>query len=330
MASKDYYAILGVSRDASADEIKRAYRVLARQLHPDVSKAPDAAKRFAEVQNAYDVLSDASKRRAYDQFGEAGVGGAGVGGAGVDGAGVGAGPFRRGSGVRINVPPGMDFDADEIHSMFETFFGGAGRAEPAPGRRKSRGKQRPDPPAATTAEIEIEFRTAALGGEERLRVRVGGLDRTLTVTIPPGVADGSQLRLSGQGEDGGDLLLTVRVKPHAIFRRGDPSASAEDRRRSADLYLDLPLTIAEATLGATVRVPTLSGSAELSVPAGTPSGRRLRLKGLGIRADGRSAAGDLYAVVQVVPPAASGLSAADRAALQRMCVGSPRTGPGWE
>lgn len=265
------YDVLEVSPDASRDEIRRAFRKLARRYHPD--RNPDdaeAERRFKEVNAAHEVLSDPEKRKLYDEFGQDALR------AGFDAdrarawrqAGAGHGPMG-GFG-------GADFDMGDI---FEELFGGSFR-----GARAGRSIQ---------SEITVDFHTAARGGERDLRFADG---RSLTVRIPPGVRDGESLRLRGQGEPGpggaGDLVLTVRVTPHPVFRReGD------------DLHLVLPVTVAEAVLGATLEVPTLDGSVKLKIPPGSQSGRRLRLRGKGIARRGRPP-GDLYAELSVRVPEA--------------------------
>lgn len=261
------YDVLGVSPDASHDDIRRAYRKLARQYHPDRNPGDAAAeRRFKEVNAAHEVLSDPEKRKLYDDFGEDALR------AGFDAERARA--WRQAGGQGPMGGFGVDFDMGDI---FEELFGGGFRAARA-GR-------------TVQSEITVDFLTAARGGERELRFADG---RTLTVRIPPGVRDGESLRLRGQGEPGpggpGDLVLTVRVAPHPIFRReGD------------DLHLVLPVTISEALLGATVEVPTLEGVVKLKVPPGSQSGRRLRLRGKGISRRGRPA-GDLYAELSVRVP----------------------------
>ncbi len=320
---RDFYEVLGVARGASAEEIKKAYRALARKLHPDVNKAADAQKKFTEVQNAYDVLSDENKRRAYDQFGEAGVGAAGA-------AGGSAGPSWGGrGGTRVNVG-GMDMDAEDLSSMFDTFFGQA-RASHGGGRRTTARGGRSVRVEPETHEVTVSFLTAALGGTESLRVSSGEGARTVDVRIPAGVPDGSSMRLRGLGpmdEDGDptDLVLRIRVGDHPLFRRGE----GKEWGRSLDLFVDVPLTIAEATFGAEVSVPTLSGKVQVKVPAGTSSGRRLRVRGQGIKA-ASGATGDLYAVLQVVAPAPADVSGDERAVIERIAArqGAVRMGPNW-
>jgi DnaJ-class molecular chaperone len=315
MAERDYYSTLGVSRSATEEEIRKAYRTLARKLHPDVNKEPDAAKRFAEVQEAYDVLSDASKRKEYDQFGRAGAraGGAGAAGGPWSYSWSGGGP---GAGV------GFGVDDEDLSSIFEQFMGGGGMGARA-GRGRAAGPQRGGDLAHT---ITVPFMTAARGGVEQIRiVRAGADDETIEVKIPAGIEHGAKLRLKGKGQPGprgggsGDLLLTVDTGPHPYFRR-----------EGLDLLVEVPITIVEAALGTTVTVPLLEQSADLRVPPGTSSGRKLRLKGKGIRgADGR--VGDYYAIIQLTAPSEGELSDADREALRHLGskLKNPRSEANW-
>jgi DnaJ-class molecular chaperone len=308
--ASDYYNVLGVSRSASEDEIRRAYRKLARELHPDVNKAPDAAERFNKVNEAYEVLSDPEKRKNYDRFGTA-----------TPGEGFGGGPGgspRGGTYSWTNVGGGAGgsspFGAEDIGSIFEEIFGVGGRAGAGGGspfgtggpfggggaggqrstqaRGRGRGQARAAAKGADRHEtIQVTFITAALGGAET----VPGSTKPIEVTIPAGVDDGQKLRLRGEGEPGrgaapaGDLIVTVRVGKHPHFRR-----------EGLDVLIDLPVSIAEATLGVTVDVPLLKGRADVRVPPGCPSGQRLRIKGRGITTPDRT--GDFYAVVKIVPP----------------------------
>lgn len=308
MSKRDFYEILGVPRSAGEAEIKSAYRRLARELHPDRNKAPDASTRFAEVQEAYDTLSDAPKRKMYDQYGHAGPGFSGAGGPG------------RG-GVRWSTDGFEGGDVGDIHDVFESIFGGGGGFGARAGTGRTAGKARPGKARDTEASIEVDFATAALGGKRTIRVGDAPA-KEIEITIPRGFADGGKLRVRGAGAPGlrggapGDLILTIHVAPHPLLRRKD-----------LDLEIDLPVTIAEAALGASVSVPTLTGKVELTVPPGSSSGQRLRLKGLGIRAD--SGTGDLFAVIKVVVPRT--LDPRDQAALKAMSerLESPRTGTLW-
>ncbi|RMH13062.1 MAG: hypothetical protein D6695_05095 [Planctomycetota bacterium] len=315
MPERDYYEVLGVSRGASAEEIKRAYRKLARQYHPDVNKSEDATKRFAEVQEAYDVLSDEQKRRQYDTFGRAGVGGA-AGQAPPSGASTWSGGF------------GFESDFEDLGSVFDAFFGRGG----GPGRG-ARTYQRAAPRRGRDVHVDIsvDLKTVSEGGKRTIRVRESGRERTITVTIPQGIASGTTLRVQGEGEAGaggarGDLLVKVRVLEHPLFERGTPGRPDGS---SLDLFFELPLTIAEAVNGAVVEIPTLDGRVKLTVPGGTPSGRTLRLKGCGL--SGRSGKkGDLFALTQIVTPKGDALSPELRSALERASQAGPRVRDGAE
>lgn len=328
MASRDFYDILGVGRKASADEIKSAYRKLARQLHPDVNKASDAQKKFTEVQNAYDVLSDEKKRGMYDQFGAAAF----ETGASQEAASrAGRGPSYTWSNVGGRGggggSPNMGFDPEDLGSIFESMFGGG--AGPAPrggggsGRgRKGHSKRHVHEPeeAPTVRELHVDFMTAARGGPVSVRVGDGREARTIEVRIPAGIDTGGQLRVrAATGTGGGDIIFTVLPQAHRHFRRGEH----EDLGKGLDLYIDVPVSIAEATLGGQVSVPTLEGTVDLAIPPGSPSGRRLRLRGLGI-VDGQGRKGDLYAILKIVPPPSATLSDLEATALRDIAA---RGGP---
>ena len=292
--SDEYYSTLGVGRGASADEIQKAYRKLAKKFHPDLNPDDKAAqKKFKEVQQAYDVLSDEKKRKLYDQFGP-----------GFEQMGQGGGPqwssqvppdfrgfdFGGGSGGDASLPP-------ELQDLLRQFTGGGG-FQFGGGTSRRRGRRTPGQPGADVRhEVEVPFRTAVMGGEVSLRLsRPGRKTETLTVKIPPGIEDGKTLRLRGQGEPSssggaaGDLLITVRVAPHVYFRRD-----------GLDLIVKVPVTLAEAALGGKVDVPMPHGTITLKIPAGTSSGTRIKAKGQGIKT-AEGAAGDLFAEVQIVVP----------------------------
>ena len=277
MEYKDYYQIMGVGRDASADDIKRAYRRLARKFHPDVSKEKDAEARFKEVGEAYEVLRDPEKRAAYDALG------------------------TRKPGEEFRPPPDWEFDygAAEAdvgnHSdFFEQLFGGLGR-----GRRgsfRSRGFD-------TAGQVEVTLEEAFKGTERRLSLQRVAVDergraqpttQQLTVRIPAGVVDGQRIRVPSQGEPGvgggpaGDLFLEVHLQPHRWFR-------AEGR----DIWLDLPVTPWEAALGESVQVPTLGGRVNLKVPKGSQTDRQLRLRGRGLPGN---PPGDQLVVLKIMTP----------------------------
>jgi curved DNA-binding protein len=280
VASQDHYEALGVPRDASVDDIRRAYRNLARRLHPDVNKEPGAEDRFKAISEAYEVLRDPEKRARYDRLGANWRAGPEPprGGGAENG-------FDRGSGFR---DVRVDFGSGDFGDIFGDIFGGrTGRA----GRGGFEGFSFRG--GDQEAELELTLEEAAAGGRRRLSLGDG---REFEVEIPPGARDGQRIRLSGQGSPGagggepGDLLLRVRLKPHSRFRV-----------QGRDLYVDLAVSPWEAALGADVSVPTLDGSARVKVPAGSSSGRRLRLRGQGLPGGGGSA-GDLYAVVMIHVP----------------------------
>lgn len=307
MAERDYYDVLGVKRTASQDEIRAAYRKLARELHPDVNKSPDAQEKFAEVQSAYDVLGEPDKRAQYDRFGRVGAAQSAGGGPHYSWSNVGG---HGGSGGG-----GAEFDLDDMGSVFESLFGGGGARSGRTQRGRARERARP----SAQAELDISFVTMARGGTERVPVRRSGKATTIEVSIPKAIADGTKLRVAGKGGDP-DLILTVRVGKHPLYRR----------EGVLDLQIDLPLTYAEAALGSEVGVPTIEGEVFITVPAGTRSGKRLRLRGRGLT-DPKGTSGDLFAVVQIVPPPAEALSDDDRAAVERLggLGPSPRPSPPW-
>lgn len=287
---------MGVGRDASADDIKRAYRRLARKYHPDVSKEKDAEARFKEVGEAYEVLRDPEKRAAYDALG------------------------ARKPGEDFRPPPDWHFDdggeaEPRDHSeFFENLFGGLG------GRASFRNRGF-DAAAQVDLTVEEAFRgTERTVAVERLatdeRGRPRATTRPIRVKIPPGAVDGQQIRVAAQGQPGagggpaGDLFLVVRLKPHRWFR-------VEGR----DVWLDLPVTPWEAALGETVRVPTLGGRVDLKLPKGAQTDQQLRLRGRGLPG---SPPGDQFVIVKVhVPPPRS---AADEA-LYRQLAAALRANP---
>jgi curved DNA-binding protein len=323
----DHYSTLGVGKSASADEVRAAFRKLARQLHPDVNPGADAAKRFAKVQQAYEVLSDNEKRAMYDQFGDAAFApGAAAGGHRPRGAPAGW-SSRSSARGRGSVP---DFDAQDLGSIFESIFGGGqgGRSNTRAGAAYD---QDDDEMEESVHEARVDFMLAAKGGTHSVRVPTAQETfKTIEVRIPAGTDDGAGLRvrgaLRGLQQGASDLLLRVRVLPHELFRRGEHASG-----KGLDIFFDLPITIAEATLGASVQVPTLQGTVQLRVPAGTASGKRLMLRGMGIRDDaGRQ--GDCYAIVQIVPPSDAGISDLEQDVLRRIAGlgGNPRSSAAWQ
>jgi DnaJ-class molecular chaperone len=319
--AEDHYQTLGVPRTASAEEIRKAYRELARKYHPDLHPDDAAAKeKFKQVQTAFDVLNDQSKREMYDRYGSAfeGVGAGGPGG----GWGGGRGPFPGGG-----FPGGGGGEID-----LESLFGGGGFGDLfGGGATRPRGRRgRPARAAGddVTARIDIPFTLAIDGGKTDVRLDRDGKTETISVTIPQGLPDGARMRLRGQGLPGsgggpaGDLLLDVHVEPHPVYRRtGDT------------LEVTLPVTISEAIQGAKVDLPTPWGTIVLKVPPGTSGGRKLRAAGMGVR-HANGSKGDLVAEVQIgLPdaadaPAREALLAAAQAAEQAATTG-PRAALRW-
>jgi DnaJ-class molecular chaperone len=284
------YDVLGVSKTASASDIKSAFRKLAKKYHPDQSKEPRAKERFAEVGSAYEILGDDKKRAAFDrgeidaegkprapQFEGFGFG-AGRPGAGADfrhfGFDFGGGGFSAESG-------GIDQD------ILSELFGSAGRS-----RTRARTQAQGGEDIAVT--VAVPLTTVAHGGSVRVALPTG---RTLDAAVPAGIEEGKSIRLRAQGHPGhrggaaGDVIVTIRYAPHPLFK-------AEGR----DLRLDLPITLYEAVLGGKVRVPTLGGEVEMSIAPGMSGGRVLRLRGMGLPATGEQATGDLLATVRIVLP----------------------------
>ncbi|MGA9332879.1 MAG: DnaJ C-terminal domain-containing protein [Rudaea sp.] len=274
MQFKDYYDILGVKAESSDAEIKSAYRKLARKFHPDVSKESGAEEKFKSVNEAYEALKDPAKRQAYDRLRSSG--------------------YRPGDEFH---PPPHFGEGNEFHfsdmggeggfsDFFESLFGRGGARSGHAGPRRGRDVQ---------ARIEIPLATAFSGGNERINLRDGGGgERTLDVKIPAGILPGQQIRLSGQGSPGsagapaGDLMLEIGI-------RGDSRFALDGR----DVHVTLPITPWEAALGAKVTVPTLGGDVELKIPAGSDSGKRMRLRGRGMPG---SRPGDQLVTLQIHAP----------------------------
>lgn len=336
MNKRDYYEVLGVNKSASADEIKNAFRKLAKKYHPDVSKEPDAAEKFKEAQEAYAVLSDESKRKQYDQFGHAAFSGNGAGGGG-----------------------GFDFSGFDFSDIFSDLFGGGFGFDFGGGRSSNRGRKGRD----SLMRVQLTFEEAIFGTKKTINLDVmedcsscngkGGhgettcsnchgsgyvtteqrtmfgsfmsksvcptcegkgksyeticsecrgsgkkkANRDIEVKIPAGVDSGNQLRLAGKGGPGsnggsnGDLYLEFVVKDHPLYERnGD------------DIYLELPITITDAILGTKKEIPTLYGNVKLSVPSGSESGDKHRLKGKGVSNVNSGRKGDMYVIIRVVTP----------------------------
>ncbi len=289
MQFKDYYEVMGVPREATADEIKRAYRQLARKYHPDVNKSADAEARFKELGEAYEVLKDPEKRAAYDRLGS-----------------------NWKAGQDFHPPPdwgtrtestGGGFSEEDVarfSDFFESLFGQGTARRPHPRTQafQARGDDH-------HARIQIDLEDAYHGAQRSLSLQVPQVDaqghvtmqeHTISFNVPRGVRAGQHIRLAGQGAPGvgngprGDLYLEVEFRPHAHYR--------VDRH---DVYLDLPITPWEAALGAEIEVPTPTGAVQLTIPPGSRSGRKLRLKGRGLPA---STPGDFYFVLQLVQPPA--------------------------
>ena len=264
MQYKDYYQVLGVGRGAGADELKRAYRKLARKFHPDVSKEKNAENRFKEVQEAYEVLRDPEKRAAYDQLGR---------------------DYR--PGQQFRPPPdwsqrfghsgGQRFsELNGFSDFFSTLFGGGAEGQV---------------PEADAGQLDVTVEEAFAGTKRRVMINEGGRSRAVDVQIPPGVGDGQSLRIAGSG-GGSSLLFRIKLRAHSLYVL-----------QGKDVQVELPLAPWEAALGAKVAVPTLGGAVELTVPAGSQSGQKLRLRGRGFPG------GDQIVIIKLVTPAASSAKA---------------------
>ena len=320
---RDYYDTLGVTRDASQQEIQRAYRKLARKYHPDVNKTSEAEERFKQFGEAYEVLKDPAKRKKYDTLGE---------------------NWR--AGEEFTPPPGWDFNMGQgggggfrefkfdlgnlggfggrgFSDFFETLFGegSGGFGGSGSGQRTT---LKPTQGQDREAELTISLEDAYRGGKKSVTLQTVATGRngqqraetrTLGVTIPPGVTDGRRLRLRGQGEKGmgggpsGDLYLKVRIAPHPVFRVG-----------GSDLETDVLVTPWEAALGAKIRVPTLDGEATVKIPPGFQSNQRVRLRDKGLMQEG-GRRGYLYAVIDVVVPKT--LSSEERRLFEELARVSP-------
>lgn len=292
MEFKDYYAILGVPRNADSKQISEAFRRLARQYHPDVNKDPQAAEKFKEINEAYQVLSDPEKRKRYDemlQLRERGIPWDQVFGAPTDRGGAGEWTIIFGE-------PGEVFGRFEdfgFSEFFRRFFGDLGITDPFAGSTRRRGPfgwTRTIPREDITTQVEISLEEAFTGTERELVLTVDGTSRRIRVHIPPGVRDGSRVRVRG-AVDGADLYVEVKVRPHPVFtREGD------------DLVCEVPISLTEALLGAEIEVPTLSGKVTMRIPPETQPGQVFRLRGQGMPRLRGSGRGDLLVRVKVVLP----------------------------
>ena len=312
MEFRDYYQSLGLERSATADEVKKAYRKLARKYHPDVSKESDAEKRMREVNEAYAVLSDPEKRAAYDQIGQARRAGQEF-----------QPPPDWGAGFEFSGDDGAGASAEEFSEFFSSLFGGRRRRAPAAGGHRMRGSDH-------HARVMVDLADVYHGATRSISLRGARLDkdgrvvseeRVLQVAIPKGMMEGQQIRLAGQGGPGiggaaaGDLYLEIRFSPDARYR-------VEGR----DVYQSVPVAPWEAALGGEIDVPTPGGTVQVKVPAGSQAGRKLRLKGQGIPGN---PPGALYLELQVVlPPANTERARQHYETMARDMAFNPRAGSG--
>jgi len=290
MEYKDYYKILGVARDAKEAEIKTAYRRLARKYHPDVSKEVDAEKKFKELGEAYEVLKDTSKRKAYDELGANWQAGQNfTPPSGWEDAFSSSGFAGQAAGAGFG-------GANEFSDFFESLFGGGASVRGQSGfQSRARAAQGADQHTSIAISLEDAFH----GAKKNIRFGNGrGSDKNLEVKIPAGITSGKRIRLAGQGGAGagggksGDLYLEVQVQAHKLFTLDENN-----------VLLDLPITPWEAALGASVQVPTLGGRVEAKIPAGSQSGKKLRLKNRGLQSkQGKAIAGDQIITLQIVLP----------------------------
>lgn len=298
MPKRDFYDVLGVPRGASQEDLRKAYKKLARRHHPDSNQQdPEAAKKFAEITEAWEVLGDEQKRQQYDQFGHAASGG--------------GHPFQGGNPFQgFGGGSGMQFDMEDLlGGMFGGGGGGFG------GQRRGAGRARKGDDVR--AEITVPFAVAAEGGEHTLTLQNGSKSERIAVKVPAGIDQGQTIRLAGQGNPGpgggasGDLLVTVSIAPHPWFRR-----------EGFNLVVEAPVTPSEAALGTRIEVPTLSeGTGMLSIPPGTSSGSRLRLRGKGVRNPKTGERGDQFVSLKIVVP--KELSAAAREAYEQLQQATP-------
>jgi len=337
MAKRDYYEVLGIKRGASDDDVRSAYRRLARKYHPDLNPGDRAAEqKFKELSEAYEILADPKKRQAYDQFGFAGVQMGAEAGAGAAGSGAGPGGQRytwsgQGSPFEDAVFEAFGGAGPEGASFFEELVSHLGGAHAGRARGGARGRRRVAAGQDIQSEIALTFDQAVHGVQTSLTLERPSGDGSrrperLTVRIPLGVRDGQRVRLRGQGGPGfgggpaGDLYLIIRVQEHPYFRR-----------EGQDVYIDLPITVAEAALGTTADVPTVHGRTTVHVPPGTASGTRLRLRGQGVPDATGKGRGDQYCIIRIVPP--KRLDERERRLfeeLRNLQQENPRTGSPWK
>lgn len=318
----DYYATLGVARNASAEDIRKAYRQLARKFHPDLNPDdPKAKEKFQQVQMAFDVLNDPKKREMYDRYGSA-----------YESMGGG----RPGAGPRPWPGAGSPGGHEGVEINFEDLFAGGGAGGGGSfadlfkqfgqrGRGAGRKAAPPERGADLEHELTVPFATAVLGGEAQIAVRrAGGAVETIRVKIPAGIEDGKKIRLRDQGESGaqggasGDILIKVHTAPHPHFRRSGKR-----------LEVTVPISLAEALRGAKIDLPTPHGTITVTVPPGSSSGGKLRVKGHGVRG-GAGSPGDLYAELQIVVP--KELTESDREQMAEIAakyVDNPRADLAW-
>ncbi len=321
MKKRDYYEVLGVSKGAPEAEIKKAYRRLARKLHPDVNPGDKTSqKRFQEIQEAYEVLKDGEKRRAYDRFGHAAAS-PGFDAEAAAGYGPGRGPFPGGGGSPF---PNGAFESTDFSEIFGNIFGGASR------------RTGPEKGESSTGTIGVPFRDAVLGGTASLSLRrekecptCGGTGRVgknvcstcrgagrvaeeerVRIRIPEGTADGGTIRIPGKGGTGlrggeaGDLFVTVRVTPHAYFERA-----------GSDIHGIVPITVKEAYAGAEIDVPTIHGTVRARIPAGTQGRQKFRLRGKGVKNPRTGETGDHLYTVRIATPTTVAPAGVDAATL---------------
>ena len=336
MAKRDYYDILGVSKTANADEIKKAHRKLVRQYHPTSTKTANRRKRNSRKRRKRTTCFPMRPRNGnYDQFGHAGVGaggppGGGGGGVGFDpteafrrarGGGNGAGrggPYQwnGGSGTTVEDLDPSDFGNGQFNDLFEQLFGRGGAARAAGGQ--GRGRPGAGQPAARGADVEypvtLTFEQAARGTNLPLQINRGGKMETIDVKVPPGVKDGSRVRIKGRGEqtagEAGDLFIVTAITPHERFKRD-----------GLDILLETPISLYESLLGTKVTVPTLDGPVTLTIPPGTGSHAKLRIKGRGIQRGEEK--GDQLVITRVMVP--KNLDDEDRKIVEQLASKHPIT-----